>query len=804
MTLKNLEIGETAIIDAVGGEGELRQHFLDMGVIPGAEVTLEKYAPMGDPMELKIHGYELTLRLADAANINVYKRKKETADEMPRKVLSEEEELSGRYKNYAGRARQTGQGRHMEHPGFGEGGRYHVKADENPLPEGTVLTFALAGNQNCGKTTLFNQLTGANQHVGNFPGVTVDRKSGSVRGRSDTMVTDLPGIYSLSPYTNEEIVSRQFILGEKPKGIINIVDATNIERNLYLTMQLMELDVPMVLALNMMDEVRGNGGSVNINEMEGTLGIPVVPISAAKNEGIDELVSHALHVAKYQERPGRLDFCDENDHGGAVHRCLHGIMHLIQDHAKKAGIPIRFAATKLVEGDERIIDALELTQNEKDMVEHIICQMEEERGLDRAAAIADMRFAFIERVVEQCVVKPKESRERERSRRIDKFLTGKYTAIPSFIGIMAVVFWLTFNVIGAWLQGLLETGINHLTGIVDGVLTAAHVNEVLHSLVIDGIFNGVGSVVSFLPIIVTLFFFLSLLEDTGYMARVAFVMDKLLRKIGLSGRSIVPMLIGFGCSVPGVMASRTLPSERDRKMTIMMIPFMSCTAKLPIYGFFTAAFFPGRGGLIMVSLYVIGILVGVLTAVLSKNMLFRGEAVPFVMELPNYRMPGIRNVAQLLWEKAKDFLQRAFSVIFLATIIIWFLQTFDLHLNVVADSKDSILAMIAGTVAPVFAPLGFGDWRISTALISGFMAKESVVSTLSILFGDTAGLTSAISPLAAASLLVFCLLYTPCVAAIASVKRELGTRWAALMVVFQCAVAWICALLVRVVGNIMF
>ena len=804
MTLKDLGVGETATIDAVGGEGELRQHFLDMGVIPGVEVTLEKYAPMGDPMELKIQGYELTLRLADAANINVHKIKKEAADDASRKLLSQEEEISGRYKNYAGRAKQTGTGRHTEHPGLGEGGRYHVKADENPLPEGTVLTFALAGNQNCGKTTLFNQLTGANQHVGNFPGVTVDRKSGSVRGRSDTLVTDLPGIYSLSPYTNEEIVSRQFILGEKPKGIINIVDATNIERNLYLTMQLMELDVPMVLALNMMDEVRGNGGSVNINEMEGTLGIPVVPISAAKNEGIDELVSHALHVAKYQERPGRLDFCDENDHGGAVHRCLHGIMHLIQDHAKKADIPIRFAATKLVEGDERIISALELTQNEKEMVEHIICQMEEERGLDRAAAIADMRFAFIGRVVEQCVVKPKESRERERSRRIDQFLTGKYTAIPSFIGIMAVVFWLTFNVIGAWLQGLLEMGIEYLTGIVDGAFTAAHVNKVLHSLVIDGIFNGVGSVVSFLPIIVTLFFFLSLLEDTGYMARVAFVMDKLLRKIGLSGRSIVPMLIGFGCSVPGVMASRTLPSERDRKMTIMMIPFMSCTAKLPIYGFFTAAFFPGRGGLIMVSLYVIGILVGVLTAVLSKNMLFRGEAVPFVMELPNYRMPGIRNVAQLLWEKAKDFLQRAFSVIFLATIIIWFLQTFDLHLNVVADSKDSILAMIAGTVAPVFAPLGFGDWRISTALISGFMAKESVVSTLSILFGDTAGLTSAISPLAAASLLVFCLLYTPCVAAIASVKRELGTRWAALMVVFQCAVAWICALLVRVVGNIMF
>jgi len=801
VTLKDLELGETAIIDAVGGEGELRQHFLDMGVIPGAEVTLEKYAPMGDPMELKIHGYELTLRLADAGNIDVHKIIKGASGEHPQQAGREKDEVSGRYKNYVNRTKQN---KHIEHPGLGEGGKYHVKADENPLPDGTVLTFALAGNQNCGKTTLFNQLTGANQHVGNFPGVTVDRKSGSIRGRSDTLVTDLPGIYSLSPYTNEEIVSRRFILGDKPKGIINIVDATNIERNLYLSMQLMELDVPMVLALNMMDEVRGNGGSININEMEGTLGIPVVPISAAKNEGIDELVSHALHVAKYQERPGRLDFCDEDDHGGAVHRCLHGIMHLIQDHAKKADIPIRFAATKLVEGDERIIRALELSQNEEEMVEHIICQMEEERGLDRAAAIADMRFAFIKKVVERCVVKPRESRERERSRRIDRFLTGKYTAIPSFIGIMAVVFWLTFNVIGAWLQGILESIIDSLTVLVDGALTAAHVNGVLHSLVIDGIFNGVGSVVSFLPIIVTLFFFLSLLEDTGYMARVAFVMDKLLRKMGLSGRSIVPMLIGFGCSVPGVMASRTLPSERDRKMTIMMIPFMSCTAKLPIYGFFTAAFFPGRGGLIMVSLYIIGILVGVMTAMVSKSTMFKGEAVPFVMELPNYRMPGIKNVAQLLWEKAKDFLQRAFSVIFLATIIIWFLQTFDLHLNVVADSKDSILAMIAGAVAPVFAPLGFGDWRISTALITGFMAKESVVSTLSILFGDTASLTAAISPLSAASLLVFCLLYTPCVAAIASVKRELGTRWAVLMVVFQCAVAWICAMLVRLTGIIMF
>jgi ferrous iron transport protein B len=789
VTLRELEIGQTATVDAVGGEGALRQHFLDMGVIPGAEVTLEKYAPMGDPMELKIHGYELTLRLSDAEKIDIHPAKKNSManDKSEGKNIS--------LKN---------QPHNTEHPGLGEGGRYHVKADENPLPEGTCLTFALAGNQNCGKTTLFNQLTGSNQHVGNFPGVTVDRKSGTIRGKTDTLVTDLPGIYSLSPYTSEEIVSRQFILDEKPKGIINIVDATNIERNLYLTMQLMELDVPMVLALNMMDEVRGNGGSININKMEETLGIPVVPISAARNEGIDELADHALHVAKYQERPGRMDFCDEEDHGGAVHRCLHGIMHLIQDHALKADIPIRFAATKLVEGDARIIKALKLSQNEEEMIEHIICQMEEERGLDRAAAIADMRFAFISKVVEQCVVKPHESRERERSRKIDKVLTGKYTAIPCFIGIMALVFWLTFNVIGAWLQEILETAIDYITAVTDAALSAAHVNGVLHSLIIDGIFNGVGSVISFLPIIVTLFFFLSLLEDTGYMARVAFVMDKLLRKIGLSGRSIVPMLIGFGCSVPGVMASRTLPSERDRKMTIMLIPFMSCTAKLPIYGFFTAAFFPKRAGLIMVSLYVIGILVGVMTALIFKNTIFRGEAVPFVMELPNYRMPGLKNVAQLLWDKAKDFLQRAFTVIFLATIIIWFLQTFNLKLDVVEDSRDSILAMIAGMAAPLFAPLGFGDWRISTALITGFMAKESVVSTLSILFGDTASLATVLSPLAAASLLVFCLLYTPCVAAIASVRRELGRKWAVTVVIFQCVVAWICAGLVHIIGSIIW
>ena len=780
MTLKDLEIGQTAVIDVVGGEGALRQHFLDMGVIPGAEVTLEKFAPMGDPMELRIHGYELTLRLADAEKIAVHTVKSREQTKTTAERLGE----------------------NTEHPGLGEGGIYHVKADENPLPEGTQLTFALAGNQNCGKTTLFNQLTGSNQHVGNFPGVTVDRKSGPIRGRADTLVTDLPGIYSLSPYTSEEIVSRQFIVNEKPKGIINIVDATNIERNLYLTMQLMELDVPMVLVLNMMDEVRGNGGSIYINAMEELLGIPVVPISAAKNEGIEELVNHAVHVAKYQERPGRQDFCDESDHGGAVHRCLHGIMHLIQDHAEKAEIPVRFAATKLVEGDERILNILRLTDNEQQMVEHIICQMEEERGLDRAAAIADMRFAFIGKLVDRCVVKARESKERERSRKIDQFLTGKYTAIPAFIGIMALVFWLTFNVIGAWLQGLLESGIESLTAMADAGMTAWNVNEVLHSLVIDGIFNGVGSVLSFLPIIVTLFFFLSLLEDTGYMARVAFVMDKLLRKIGLSGRSIVPMLIGFGCSVPGVMSSRTLPSERDRKMTIMMIPFMSCTAKLPIYGFFTAAFFPKHGGLVMVLLYFTGIAVGILTALISKNTAFRGEAVPFVMELPNYRMPGLKNVAQLLWEKAKDFLQRAFTVIFLATIIIWFLQTFDSHLNLVTDSQNSILAMVAGWIAPVFAPLGFGDWRISTALITGFIAKESVVSTLSILFGTQDLLYQVISPLSAASLLVFCLLYTPCVAAIASIKRELGGKWAAGIVILQCGIAWICAMIVHLVGML--
>ena len=779
MTLRDLQMGESAVITTVGGRGALRQHFLDMGMIPGVQVTLVKYAPMGDPMELRLHGYELTLRLADAEQIEI--------EEVQKAGAEYEASKAGK----GGRLKESG--RFTDHPGLGEGGKYHEKETEHPLPDGTTLTFALAGNQNCGKTTLFNQLTGSNQHVGNFPGVTVDRKSGVIRGHENTLVTDLPGIYSLSPYTSEEIVSRQFILDEKPTGIINIVDATNIERNLYLTMQLMELDVPMVLALNMMDEMRGNGGTVDINEMEALLGIPVVPISAAKNEGIEELASHALHVAKYQECRGRKDFCDESDHGGAVHRCLHGIMHLIEDHAIQAGIPVRFAATKLVEGDSGILEALKLSQNEQEMLEHIICQMEEERGLDRAAAIADMRFSFIQRLTEACVVKPHESKERERSRKIDQILTGKYTAIPSFIGIMALVFWLTFNVIGAWLQGLLGQFIGWLTELADAGMTAWNVNDALHSLIINGIFNGVGSVLSFLPIIVTLFFFLSLLEDTGYMARVAFVMDKLLRKIGLSGRSIVPMLIGFGCSVPGVMASRTLPSERDRKMTIMLIPFMSCTAKLPIYGFFTAAFFPEYSGLIMVALYFGGIAGGILGAMIAKNSIFKGDAVPFVMELPNYRMPGAKNVLQLLWDKAKDFLQRAFTVIFLATIIVWFLTTFSPHLNMVTESKDSILAGIAGVIAPVFAPLGFGDWRISTALITGFIAKESVVSTLSILFGTTTALTSLISTKAAAALLVFCLLYTPCVAAIASIRRELGQKWAIGVVILQCAIAWVCA-----------
>ncbi|WP_373215305.1 ferrous iron transport protein B [Ruminococcus sp. 5_1_39BFAA] len=776
MTLKDLPIGKTATVRAVGGEGALRQHFLDMGIIPMADVTMVKYAPMGDPVEIRIHSYELTLRLADAEKIEIENvRQAEIAKTHVRKKA-------------------------IPHPGLGEGGKYHEKAEENPLPEGETLTFALAGNQNCGKTTLFNQITGSNQHVGNFPGVTVDRKDGSIKGRPNTLVTDLPGIYSMSPYSSEEIVTRNFVLNEHPKGIINIVDATNIERNLYLTMQLMELDVPMVLALNMMDEVRENGGSILVNQMEEMLGIPVVPISAAKNEGITELIDHAVHVAKYQERPKRMDFCDANEDGGAVHRCLHSIMHLIEDHAEKAGIPVRFAASKLAEGDELILRQLELDTNEKETLEHIVIQMEKERGLDRAAAMAHMRFDFIEKVCEETVIKPHESKEHLRSEKIDRLLTGKYTAIPCFVGIMGLVFWLTFSVIGAGLSELLEMGISGLTGLAESLMTSWNVNEALYSLVIDGIFNGVGSVLSFLPIIVTLFFFLSLLEDSGYMARVAFVMDKLLRKIGLSGRSIVPMLIGFGCTVPGVMASRTLPSERDRKMTILLTPFMSCSAKLPIYAFFTAVFFPKRGALVMVALYFGGIAVGILMALLFGKTMFKGEAVPFVMELPNYRMPGAKNVGHLLWDKAKDFLQRAFTVIFVATIVIWFLQTFDGHLNVVSDSKDSILAVAAGVIAPLFAPLGFGDWRFSTALITGFMAKESVVSTLSILFGSTAVLSETLTPLAAVSLLVFCLLYTPCVAAVASIKRELGGKWAVGVVIGQCAIAWAAAFIVRLVG----
>lgn len=780
MTLKDLPIGKTATVTVVGGEGELRQHFLDMGIIPWGTVTMVKYAPMGDPVEVRVHSYELTLRLADAEKIEIQNiRDTEKEEAVPRKS-----------------AKQT------EHLGLGEGGIYHDKEHENPLPDSELLTFALAGNQNCGKTTLFNQLTGSNQHVGNFPGVTVDRKDGAIRGYKNTLVTDLPGIYSMSPYSSEEVVTRQFVLDQHPKGIIDIVDATNIERNLYLTMQLMELDIPMVLALNMMDEVRGNGGSIRINEMENMLGIPVVPISAAKNEGIDELVDHAIHVAKYQEPPARQDFCDAEDHGGAVHRCLHSIMHLIEDHAQKAEIPIRFAAAKLAEGDTMILDRLNLDDNEKEALEHIICQMEKERGLDRAAAIADMRYQFITKVCRETVVKPKESKEHIRSEKIDRILTGKYTAIPSFVVIMALVFFLTFNVIGAFLSNLLEKGIEAFTGLVDQMLSTAHVNGVLHSLIIDGIFNGVGSVLSFLPIIVTLFFFLSLLEDSGYMARIAFVIDKLLRRIGLSGRSIVPMLIGFGCSVPGVMASRTLPSERDRKMTIMLTPYMSCSAKLPIYAFFTAAFFPEHRALVMVGLYFTGILVGILVACLMRGTLFKGEAVPFVMELPNYRLPGVKNVGQLLWEKAKDFLQKAFTIIFVATIVIWFLQTFDTHLNIVTDSQNSILAVISSFIAPVFKPLGFGDWRISTALITGFMAKESVVSTLTILFGSTQALQTVLTPLTALALLVFCLLYTPCVAAIASVKRELGAKWAFGVVVNQCVIAWIMALLVHLVGSL--
>ncbi len=791
MTLKDLKLGQSAIIKSVGGEGILRQHFLDMGLVPTATVTLTKFAPMGDPMELMIHGYELTLRLDDAAKIDV-------------EILSDEEQAAyfkKREENLIQEKLKERQkplkGYHPDdnHPGFGEGGIYHDKTHENPLPKDTTITFALAGNQNCGKTTLFNQLTGANQHVGNFPGVTVDKKSGQIKNHPDTDVTDLPGIYSLSPYSSEEIVSRQFILDEKPKGIINIVDASNIERNLYLTMQLMELDVPMVLALNMIDEVRGNGGSIRVNEMENELGIPVVPISALKNEGIKELVDHAYHVAKYQEAPAIKDFCDKNDKNGAVHRCLHSIMHTIEDHAENASIPIRFAASKIIEGDELIINALNLSPNELEMIEHMIIQMEEESGLDRAAAIADMRFSFIQKLCEKTVVKPHESKEHERSRKIDKLLTGKYTAIPMFILIMAAVFVLTFDVIGLAAQNGLQYLIDSLGNVVDNLMVHANVNEALRSLVIDGIFDGVGSVVSFVPIIICLFFFLSLLEDSGYMARVAFVMDKLLRKIGLSGKSIVPLLIGFGCTVPAVMSSRTLSSERDRKMTIILTPFMSCSLKVTVYAFLAEAFFPGYAGLVTLLIYLLGIVVAVLVALISKNTTFKGEAVPFVMELPNYRMPGLKNVAHLLWDKTKDFLQKAFSIILIATIVVWCFQSFDLHINFVSDTSESILAQISNLIAPIFAPMGFNNWKLVTGLVSGFIAKESIISTLTVLFGSTAALASSVSKAAGAAYLVFILIYTPCIAAVASIRRELGRLWALGIVIFQCVLAWIISFL---------
>lgn len=778
MTLKELEVGKSAVIRRVGGEGALRQHFLDMGMIPGAEVTVIKLAPMGDPMEVQVHGYELTLRLAEAQQIDI-------------------QPIGRRSRSHTFKDRAKDQ----DHPGLGENGKFHSKADEHPLPDGTVLTYALVGNQNCGKTTLFNQLTGAKQHVGNFPGVTVDRKSGAIRGYPNTEVTDLPGIYSMSPFSSEEIVSRNFVLQDKPTAIINIVDATNIERNLYLSMQLLEMGIPMVIALNMMDELVGNRGSIDVNTMEAMLGVPIIPISAAKNEGVDELIRHAIHVAKQQEPPLKQDFCDKDDHGGAVHRCIHAVIHLIEDHAALAGLPVRFAATKAIEGDALILQQLQLDRNEQEMLEHIVRQMETERGLDRSAAIADMRFDFIERLCAQTVIRPQESKERIRSEKIDRILTGRYTAIPCFIGIMVLVFYLTFNVIGSGLQKLLELGIDRLSALTDTALTQLHVNPVIHSLVIDGIFTGVGSVLSFLPIIVTLFFFLSLMEDSGYIARVAFVMDKLLRRIGLSGKSIVPMLIGFGCTVPAVMATRTLTSERDRKMTILLTPFMSCTAKLPIYSFFVSVFFPGKGGLIMSGLYLLGILVGIGAAFLYKDTLFRGEPIPFVMELPNYRLPSVKNVGQLLWEKAKDFLQRAFSVILIATVVVWFLQSFDLQLNMVTDSADSILARISGILVPLFAPLGLGDWRICTALISGFMAKESVVSTLEVLFGGTIG--SILSPLSAGSLLVFSLLYTPCVAAVASVRRELGGKWAAGLALWQCLIAWVVAFVFHGIGALL-
>ncbi len=776
MKLNELKTGQSARVETVGGEGALRQHFLDMGVIPGAELTLIKLAPMGDPMELRLHGYELTLRLADAEKIGV----------VPLEAASSQEWEEMEHRPAA-------------HPGLGEEGKFHPRGTGNPLPEGTLLSFALVGNQNCGKTTLFNQLTGANQHVGNFPGVTVDRKDGVIRGHSDTLITDLPGIYSMSPYSSEELVSRDFVLQQKPKAIINIVDATNIERNLYLTMQLLEMNVPMVVALNMMDELTGNGGTVDVNAMESMLGVPVVPISASKNQGVDELVRHAVHIAKYQERPLRQDYCSVDDHGGAVHRALHAVGHLIEDHAERTGLPVRFAASKLIEGDRQIAEQLSLERNEEEMLEHIILQMETERGLDRSAAIAEMRFAYIAKVCGRCVIKPHESREHVRSQKLDSVLTGKYTAIPMFAAIMALVFFLTFFLIGPFFQDLLARGIEALGALAESAMQAGHVNPAIQSLVLDGLFEGVGSVVSFLPLIVILFFFLSLLEDSGYIARVAFFMDKLLRKIGLSGRSIVPMLIGFGCTVPAVMSTRTLPSDRDRRMTILLTPFMSCTAKLPIYSFFVSAFFPRRGWLIITALYLLGIAVGILVALLYKKTLFRGEAVPFVMELPNYRLPSARNVLQLLWEKAKDFLQRAFSVILIATIVVWFLKSFDFCFNMVDNSHDSILATVSSLLVPVFRPVGLGDWRIVTSLISGFMAKESVVSVMEILF-SAENLSGVLSTAAAASLLVFSLLYTPCVAAIASIKRELGGRWALYVVLWQCAVAWFAALIVRMIA----
>lgn len=777
MKLNDIKTGQTVRIIEVGGEGALRQHFLDMGVIPGAQVTLIKFAPMGDPMELRIHGYELTLRLADAAKISVeqiIEEKKTEIKKTERKAAS--------------------------HPGLGEEGKYHPKGSGNPLPEDEILTFALVGNQNSGKTTLFNQLTGSNQHVGNFPGVTVDRKDGVIRGNAKTLITDLPGIYSMSPYSSEELVSRNFVLNEKPKAIINIVDVTNIDRNLYLTMQLLEMNVPMVVALNMMDEMSGNGGAVDINRMEEMLGVPVVPISAAKNEGVDELVSHAIHIAKYQERPVYHDFCENNAEGGAVHRCIHAVIHLIEDHAQRAGLPVRFAASKIIEGDQLILDQLKLDQNEQEMLEHIVLQMEKERGLDRSAAMAEMRFRYIYKVTDNCVTRPEKSRESIRSEKIDAFLTGKYTAIPLFIVIMGAVFYLTFGLIGPFLQDLMAAGIDKLKTFTEVAMQSAGVNQILRDLVVKGLFEGVGSVLSFLPIIVTMFLFLSLLEDSGYIARVAFVMDKLLRRIGLSGRSIVPMLIGFGCTVPAVMSTRTLPSARDRKMTILLTPFMSCTAKLPIYGFFVNAFFPGQSWWIITSLYLLSIAVGILMALVFKNTLFKGEAVPFVMELPNYRMPSLRNVMQLMWEKSKDFLQRAFSVILIATIVVWFLQSFDFRLNYLSDPHGSILATVAGLFAPLMAPLGMNDWRIVTSLVSGFMAKESVVATMELLFTPQ-GVASSLSAVTAASMLVFSLLYTPCVAAIASIKRELGVKWAVLVVLWQCVIAWICAFVVKLIGG---